>query len=147
LATGITQVSGTQYRLTNPGLIKPSNPIFSAGQTVSIKYNFTLPAVLTSNSAYVPSTFLGPPFQSPDTTGPPVNAQVDYTGFNYTGNDAINQLSFYNVTSNSAVIPYSTAIDQISTAATLVVASFVQNGTVYASTFLTSGNAKDVFQF
>jgi len=147
LATSITQVSGTQYRLTNP-LITRTGPTFTVqGQTCFMKYSYTLPTAVTSNSAYAPSTFLGPPFQSPATTGPPTTGTATYTGFNYpVANDAMSRLAFYNVTSNSPIGSLETALGLTSTASTLVVASFTQGGISYTSSFVTTGSATDFFQ-
>ena len=143
LATSITQVSSTQYRLANTGIPK-TGTLFPTPNPVILRYSYTQPNTLVSNSAYIPSTFLGPPFQSPSNVGSPVTAYVTYSYSPST--DPINKLYYYNVTSNSAIGTFPN-VSQTSTAGTVVAASFNVGGVYYTSTFLTTGNATDVFQF
>jgi len=144
LATSITPISGTQFRIANT-LFPKSGIIFSNANPVTLRYSYTQPTSVVANSAYVPSTFLGPPFLSPTTTGPPQSAFVTYT-YSPPSIDHLNKLFYYNVTCNSAIgsFPF---VSQTSTAGSIIAASFNVGGTFYTSTLFTTGNARDVFQF
>jgi hypothetical protein len=146
--TTLTPVSGNLYRVYNPGISKSGATFTTPGQTSYIKYNYVLPTTLTSNSLYKPSTFLGPPFRTPSTTGPPQTTYASFTSNSYAyTNDAISTITYYNVTSNTPISTLGTAIGQTSTAGMLITANLTVNGITYATRFSTSGAATDVFSF
>ena len=125
LATTISNVSGSLYRLTNPSIVKAA-PTFTSG-TCRIQYSYTAVPAISTTTGYTPSSFIGP-----ITTGVPENAvYVAMSPLSIASGDLLSTLTFYNLPLTAPVPPTQTANTQITTL-------FSNNGFVYASTMTTT---------
>lgn len=123
----ISSIGGSPslYLLSNSGIVKAS-PTFTSGPC-ALTYSYTAVPAISTTTGYTPSSFIGP-----ISAGTPDNAVFfAMSSIALAAGDTFSTLTFYN-------LPPSGPVGPAATRGTQIVASLINNGVVYSSTFTTT---------